>query len=503
VAVALTAACNLVADLDGYEVFPNGESGGGGVAGTGGSSTAGGSAGAGAEGGDGGQGGMPDLPCGSECTGDHLWTTQISGIGDEQLKALAVDPTTNSVYVGGEYFNTLDVGLDAYSSPDNDRDIFVAKLDDTGNVAWSIATQSTDHQHLAGLVLLEDGSLIGVGYFEQTMSFGGQNLSASTLMDLLTFRLLDDGSVDWAANFGGSGHVRGFGVTSHPGGGFIAVGEFGGTLDLGGGALSTFGGVEAYMAHFDAAGAHVWSQSFGSDGNDDIRAVERTPDDGFVVLGTASGPLSLGGPMLPHAGDLDIFVAKYDQFAVHQWSKSFGGAEADSASGLAVDEEGRIFIAGEFRDVVSFGGEMLTSMGDADAFVAVLDESGEHVFSARFGDAAYQSARAASDDTFGNVLFGGTYAGAIDFGEGLLESGGDDEDIFITKIGFEDEGLPTLRYSKSFGNPGDQNQRVDRIRRDGEGNGIIAGTFDGTVNFGGGPRNAVSGDDVFVVKLTK
>src|SRR5690606_16949753 len=133
-----------------------------------------------------------------------------------------------------------------------------------------------------------------------------------------------------------------------------------------------------------------------------------------------------------------------------------------------------------------------------DAFVAVLDAAGDHLFSARFGDDVYQSSRAISEDTFGNLLVGGTFAGTIDFGGAPFTSSGDD-DIFIAKLSLDGEP----RFAKPFGNPGLEDQRVDRIAHDAEGNSILAGTFDGSVNFGGGPRNALAGDDVFIVKLTK
>ncbi len=487
--------CQLVADLVGYEVLADG-AGGAGLGGRGGAAGEGGHGGGAGGGGAGAAGGAPTLPCGSMCTGAHQWTQHFAGTGDEWITAVAVDPVTDDVFVGGELLTDLTIGPETHVSSDSERNFFVARLDESGNVLWSFATTSLDDEHLGGLALDADGGVMGVGHFEGGLGLGGKIVDAGSSFDLLVFKVLPDETFAWVETFGGTNHVRGHGIAAHPSGGAVIGGELSGTLDLGGGPLPIIGGGDAFVAHFDAAGGHVWSQSLGGAGNDAVLEVAAAPG-GFVVLGRTTAAVDLGGGMLPHAGDVDIFVAKFNAFGVHQWSHAFGGAGTDEARGLCVDAEGRVFVAGEFRETLSLGGELLSSQGDADAFVLVLDADGGHLFSASFGDDAYQSARAVGDDTFDNVLLGGTFGGAISFGGELLTSGGDDRDVFIAKLAVDG----THRFSRAVGNPGPTDQVVERIAHDGSGAGILAGTFEGTVNFGGGPRNALSGRDIFVVKL--
>lgn len=498
--VTSLVACNLVADLEGYEVVegpPVGGAGGAGAAG----GIGGGHGGGGRGGGSGGQGGELVLPCGDTCTGEHLWTRHFTGQGDEWVTASAVDQDDGAIYVGGEFVGDITLEGDTYTSPDSERDLFVVKLSDAGDVLWSLSSVSSsmDDDHLSGLTIDTDGGIVGVGYFEGGLNLDGNFMDASTTFDVLLFKVMADKSFAWVEQFGGSSNVRAFGVATHPEGGVIVVGEFGGDFDLGGGPLTNISSTDGFIAHFDENGAHVWSQAVGGAGVDSVVAVAATPDDGFVVLGRSFASADLGGGPLPHVGDMDIFIAKYDAFAVHQWSRAFGGTAKDEAFGLAVDEAGRVFVVGEFRDTLALGGELLISAGDADAFWLVLDAGGEHISSAAFGDAAFQTARAVSGDTFANALIGGHFRGAIDLGGGDFESGGDDDDIFVAKLSFDGN----YRYASPFGSPGPENQRVDRISHGADGSGILAGTFDGTVNFGGGPKNAIDGDDIYVVKLAK
>lgn len=501
IGIASIAACNLVADLEGYEVVADADAGGAGGGGAAGGAGAVGGEGLGGRGGSGGEGGEVLLPCGDVCTGEHRWTRHFSGLGDEWVTASAVDQDTNAIYVGGEFFGDLTIEGDKYTSPDSERDLFVVKLSDAGEVIWSLSSMgnSMDDDHVRGLTIDSDGGVVGVGYFEGGLNLDGNFMDASTTFDLLLFKVMPDKTFAWVENLGGTSSVRGFGVAPHPNGGVIVVGEFGGTLDLGGGPLANISSTDGFIAHFDEDGAHVWSQSVGGAGVDRVTAVAATPDDGFVVLGQSFASADLGGGPLPHVGDLDIFVAKYDGFAVHQWSRAYGSTAKDEAFGLTVDEAGRVFVVGEFRETIALGGELLVSAGDADAFLLVLDAAGEHLSSAGFGDAAFQTARAVSHDTFSNVLMGGYFRGEIDLGGGGFTSGGDDDDIFIAKLSFDG----AHRYSSPFGSPGPDNQRVDRISHAADGSGILAGTFNGTVNFGGGPKNAVDGDDIYVVKLAK
>lgn len=89
--------------------------------------------------------------------------------------------------------------------------------------------------------------------------------------------------------------------------------------------------------------------------------------DGFVsVAGSFVNAVDYGGGALTSAGAGDGFVALYDSnLQKHVWSKRFGGPIADRAVGLGVDpSSGAVIVAGEYQATADFpGGKQLVSNG--------------------------------------------------------------------------------------------------------------------------------------------
>ena len=91
----------------------------------------------------------------------------------------------------------------------------------------------------------------------------------------------------------------------------LVTGFFQGTVDFGGGALSSAGNSDVFLAKYDAAGAHLWSQRFGDTGVDVGRAIAVDGAGNVLVTGILRGTVDFGGGPLTSAGLSDIFVAKF------------------------------------------------------------------------------------------------------------------------------------------------------------------------------------------------
>ena len=117
-------------------------------------------------------------------------------------------------------------------------------------------------------------------------------------------------------------------------------------------------------------GKHLWSKCFG-DGSDQYAiAVAVDASRNLIVAGYFEGTLDFGGGVLTSAGANDIFVAKFGSDGAHLWSKRFGDGSDQAASAVAVDASGNVIVTGVFRGTVDFGGGGLTSAGVEDIFVA-------------------------------------------------------------------------------------------------------------------------------------
>jgi hypothetical protein len=177
------------------------------------------------------------------------------------------------------------------------------------------------------------------------------------------------------------------------------------------------------------------------------------------------------------------------------WSEVWRG---DGTSQVGWDihagSAGDVLVAGMFDGAMDLGAERLVSAGERDAFVAKLDRSGRLVWARRFGDLDYQSAVRAATDADGNVVVAGEFFGTSDFGAGPMTSAGL-HDIFVAKLGPSGETL----WVRQFGDP--THQYVGDMEIDRNGNAMLGGVFEGSVDFGNGPLISAGAQDAFVVKL--
>jgi hypothetical protein len=208
------------------------------------------------------------------------------------------------------------------------------------------------------------------------------------------------------------------------------------------------------VVKLDALGGCAWSIRPGDfETQQEAQDVIVDSSDNIIVLGNFRGTIDFGGEPMTSAGELDIFVAKLDAAGVRLWSRRYGDALWQGGSTVATDSVGNVFVAGPFEGAMNFGGGDLVSSGGYDIFVLKLDPSGNHVWSKRYGDTLDQSAGVAVDAD-GNVYLAGNFRGALDFGAGVLltESGDGNPDMFVAKLDATGKAL----WGQQFGGPGTQ-----------------------------------------------
>jgi len=159
--------------------------------------------------------------------------------------------------------------------------------------------------------------------------------------------------------------------------------------------------------------------------------------------------------------------------------------------GIAADGKGNIVIIGGFGGTIDFGGGPLTATGSYhDIFVASYDVGGAHRWSRSLHNPQSCRGQNVAVDYRGDVTITGFFQGTADFGDGLVSAVGDD--VFVAN--YSSSGAH--RWSKVLGGASDDGG-VD-VAVDGSGNVALTGTFQDTVDFGGGPLTSVGGSDIFL-----
>lgn len=278
-----------------------------------------------------------------------------------------------------------------------------------------------------------NGDLVVTGQFIGTVNFGagGPLSSASGSWDTFLAKYSGvDGTCVWAKRFGGASTDYAYGVATSPGGSVVVTGSFNGAVDFGGGALTSVGGSDIFVAKYTSTGAHVWSVRFGDSFDDQGKAVAVDPTTGDVVAaGSFNGTVDFGGGPLTSAGGSDIYATKLASAdGKHVWSKRFGGAYAgssigDEADGIAVGTNGDVVLGGKVYGAVDFGGGALASFGSYDAFAAKLTASGAYVWARSWGGSSQPDVgdRVAVDANGGVAVAGQTY-GTVDYGGGSVSA---------------------------------------------------------------------------------
>jgi len=192
-------------------------------------------------------------------------------------------------------------------------------------------------------------------------------------------------------------------------------GTGGGGSGAEGGGLPGQGGAGGQGGGADG-GEALWSSIYGDGNTQEPTAIAVGPDGSIFVTGVFEGAVQFGEPdeTLIGAGSNDIFLAKFDREGKHVWSKRFGDSSGQRSTGIAVDSSGDVVIVGALWGAVDFGDGELQSAGNGDVFAAKFSASGEAVWSRRFGDATVQYAEdVATNPVTGDVVLVGWFAGTM------------------------------------------------------------------------------------------
>ena len=346
--------------------------------------------------------------------GHTIW--QRSTEGDPASISLAVDGS-HHLLLAGDFEASVDLGGGPLASA-GEHDIFIARLDPSGGHLWSKRFGDASSQFATSVAAAEADSVIVAGLFGGTLSFGGKVLVSTDDGALFVVKLDSDGNELWSKQFGDGKGADNVSLAVDNSGNVLLTGDLYGTLDFGGGPLTSAAGHDVFLAKLEGQqGAHIWSKRFGGDLDQSGYGVATDVEGNVVLVGTFAGSLDLGGGSLSSLGSSDMFVAKFDSAGSFLWSKQLGGVGTQSAGGVAVDQSGTIAVAGSFDGAVDLGQGPIAvvpssdTMAASDIFVAKFDSGGGQLWGRTYGSSGFETARAIALDCAGEVLLRGNGLG--------------------------------------------------------------------------------------------
>ena len=221
---------------------------------------------------------------------------------------------------------------------------------------------------------------------------------------------------------------------------------------------------------------YQWANAAGWIGQDAARAVTVDDDGNVYVAGQFGGQAEFDTIFITGNGTYDAFLAKYNSSGEIEWVNYAGGPNDDYATGVCIDTEGFIYITGYYLDSIFFGSQKLESEDLHDIFIAKYSSSGDLVWAKSAGGRGEDRGYAITADPHGNIAIAGAATGTSRFGGNFMVSAGD-YDAFIAK--YDNNG--NCQWVKRGG--GNDEDASKGISSDAAGNFFITGYIYGNTVF--------------------
>lgn len=238
----------------------------------------------------------------------------------------------------------------------------------------------------------------------------------------------------------------------------------------------------------------AWETVFGAAGNDEITDVATDSAGNVIFVARFNGMVTVApGVMYTSKGAVDVLVGKLDAAGKHVWSKQIGGSGADRPFAVAVTGVGEVIVGGLFEAAVDFGGGQVMADGGSAAFVLRLNSAGNFTNVAVLSGTGSESLSDIALDSVGNAYAVGWYEGVLT--AGVHTANGLGPDGYVTMI----TPSATFQWLKNVSGSG--LQRVNGVAVDGSNNVYITGLYENTIELGSGPLISQGGFDALVAQL--
>ena len=176
---------------------------------------------------------------------------------------------------------------------------------------------------------------------------------------------------------------------------------------------------ETPLVSYVSSSQYLWHQNVGGSNSDNVRGMDVDDQGNIYVCGNYHQIANFGSFSTPSSvsSSSDIFVAKLSSTGDWLWVQTAGSTSTDYCYDIDVDAGGNVSITGIFFNSISFGSTSFSSSGSYDAYVAVLDTMGNWLWAQKIGASSSDYAHGVAIADSGNVYVTGYWSsGTLSFG---------------------------------------------------------------------------------------
>jgi hypothetical protein len=183
------------------------------------------------------------------------WVNNFGGINNDVGLGIDIDSSGNS-YITGYFQNTVNFGGINKTSAGG-SDIFALKLDSSSALQWVNNFGGTSADVGYGIAVDSSGNTYISGYFEGTVNFGGINKTSAGGSDIFALKLDSSSALQWVNNFGGINYDVGLGIAIDSSGNSYITGYFQNTVNFGGGNVTSVGSTDIFVLKLNSSGGGI------------------------------------------------------------------------------------------------------------------------------------------------------------------------------------------------------------------------------------------------------
>lgn len=397
------------------------------------------------------------------------------------------------IYLAGTFDNQLDLGGGVLQASAQNS-IYVGHLDAVGAHVMSGSTGANDW--LGDVSVAPNGTFFVGGTFEGNINFGAGKMTAEHAGYLTAFDA--DGSPLFARDFVDS-NAQTFidSLAALPDGSVAISARTTDHVDFGIVPPTSSGSAQIEVAVYNPNGILSWQLRFDGTSAGVTALAADAKGHLYLAGGTYSGCQIGSFSVNPYS----MFVAEIDEKGQPVWvqqSKSQSGyGYLPNVADITVDDEGSVYVTGTYYyDPFLIGGVSAPPTQTSTIFLVKLTGDGIGAYAKGFPLGDIPSALRLAGAKNGEVLLGVSTSWAVDFGAGGI-GGNNKPNAFLARFGANGnllQGLAIQGGSVDY-------QYLHDIAVDPDGNPVVLGSYQGTVEVGGKHFESIDEPSSFIARL--
>lgn len=288
------------------------------------------------------------------------WETSLGGSYDE--KPWRVLQTSDGGYIVSGLTKSADYDVHGFNGA---QDSWLTKLHSNGDTLWTKCYGGSDGERAASVVETYDGGLVFGGHSDS--QDGDVSMGTNGHVDYWLVKTDSIGNVLWSKTYGGSSMDIAHSICLASDSGIV----MGGFTQSDSDDVSGFnGGSDYWVVKVDKNGNFLWQKTLGGIGNDRIRNIISTKDNGFLAIGFSN---SSNGDVSANNGGFDYWLVKLDSNGTIEWENNYGGSSEDKAYDAYETASNGFIVVGYSS---SDDGDVAVNKGSSDFWIIEIDSSG-------------------------------------------------------------------------------------------------------------------------------